>query len=408
MRKRFDLKQHAVHTKEIFKVLNFVFNEGNYADRAVEKIMRANKKWGVRDRAFVAETVHDMITNWRLLCTVADINERLSERNYSDLLGVWLLFRDYELPDHRIFQRINPDKIKTKLEKYKKLRKVRESVPDWMDELCQKELGTEWDKIIHALNQKPVMFLRTNRLKTTREELQKRLEEENVKTLPVHWVPDAIELQFSRNVFRTEAFREGLFEVQDTASQMVSDLLHVNPGMRVVDACSGTGGKSLHLASLMRNNGRIIALDTKEWKLQELKKRASRAGVNMIETRVIDSSKIIKRLENSADRLLLDVPCSGLGVLRRNPDNKWKLQPDEIERLKKVQQEILEKFSGITKVNGKMVYATCSILPSEGEKQIELFLTLHGEKWKLIAEKRYSPAIQNCDGFYMALLERVK
>jgi 16S rRNA (cytosine967-C5)-methyltransferase len=140
----------------------------------------------------------------------------------------------------------------------------------------------------------------------------------------------------------------------------------------------------------------------------ELKKRVARAEVNIVETRWIDSSKVIKRLKNTADRLLLDVPCSGLGVLKRNPDSKWKLTPEEIERVKKIQQDILINSSDITKVGGQMVYATCSILPSEGEEQIKWFLKQVGEKWNLIGEKRYSPEIYNADGFYMALLERLQ
>jgi 16S rRNA (cytosine967-C5)-methyltransferase len=158
----------------------------------------------------------------------------------------------------------------------------------------------------------------------------------------------------------------------------------------------------------MKNKGRIIALDVKEKKLEELKKRATRADVRIVETRAIDSSKVVKRLKDTADRLLLDVPCSGLGVLRRNPDSKWKLNLEEIERVKTIQREILTNFSDITKVGGKMVYATCSILPSEGEDQVQWFLKNVGDKWNLIGEKRYSPEVYHADGFYMALLERLK
>jgi 16S rRNA (cytosine967-C5)-methyltransferase len=176
--------------------------------------------------------------------------------------------------------------------------------------------------------------------------------------------------------------------------------------MRVIDACAGTGGKSLHLAAIMQNKGRLIALDNKAFKLEELRKRARRAGVSIIETKEIESSKTVKRLANTADRLLLDLPCSGLGVLKRNPDAKWKLQPHEIDNLIQQQREIMERFAPTVKQGGKMVYATCSILPAEGEEQIKWFMQQHGNEWQLDGEKRYTPTQFNADGFYMALLTK--
>ncbi len=407
MKKIFYLKHHSYHIKAIFTALKDIFEKGEYADKAIEKVMRANKKWDVRERSFVSEVTYDIIRNWRLLHTAANIESKLSDRNLWVLLGTYLIFDGYDLPASEYFKNINEKKTVAQLEKFYKVRKLRESVPDWLDELGEKELGKKWDKVIEALNQKPNIVLRANTLKTTTKQLIQTLGEENIKeTSLVTWSPDAVELKFTRNVFRTEAFHKGLFEVQDAASQMVAEFLNVKSGMRVVDACAGAGGKTLHIASLMKNKGRIIALDVKQKKLLELKKRATRSEVNIIETRWIDSSKVVKRLKNTADRLLLDVPCSGLGVLKRNPDSKWKLTPEEIERVKKIQQEILLSFSDITKVGGQMVYATCSILPSEGEDQIKWFLNQSNEKWNLLGEKRYSPEIYNADGFYMALLER--
>jgi 16S rRNA (cytosine967-C5)-methyltransferase len=250
------------------------------------------------------------------------------------------------------------------------------------------------------------MVLRANSLKTNVNDLQVALEEVGIETEKLSWAPEALQLKFSRNVFRYDAFKNGWFEVQDPASQMVADFLGAKPGMRVVDACAGAGGKTLHLAAIMKNKGNIIALDTKEFKLAELKKRAKRAGAAIVECRTIDSTKVVKRLKDSADRLLLDVPCSGLGVLRRNPDTKWMLKPEEIDNVIQTQREILERFSPITKVGGLMVYATCSILPSEGKEQISRFIELN-PNWTLEGEKNYSPLNFDCDGFYMALLKRV-
>lgn len=188
------------------------------------------------------------------------------------------------------------------------------------------------------------------------------------------------------------AFKQGLFEVHDAASQMVAPLLEVAPGMRVIDGCAGAGGKTLHIAALMQNKGKILALDVHDWKLAELRKRAARAGVDIAETRTIESSKTIKRLAGHADRLLLDVPCSGPGVLRRNPDAKWKLSEKEIDRLAAEQQDLLIRYSNMVKPGGKLVYATCSILPSANEKQIQRFLETQGTEWELEQELKLDPA----------------
>ncbi|HEX8515294.1 MAG TPA: methyltransferase domain-containing protein [Bacteroidia bacterium] len=410
MVKRFYFKHHIFHIKAIFAVLKDVFENGVFADKAIEKVMRANKKWDVKERSFVSEVSYDIIRNWRLLTTAAAAEGKLSDNTLWMIFGTYLVFDGYELPESDYFRNVTEKKVISQLEKFSKIRKIRESVPDWLDVMGEKELGKSWEKTLRALNQKPSMVLRANSLLITPKELQKKLEEEDniTETSPIVWSPDAIELKYQRNVFRTESFHKGLFEVQDAASQMVSEYLNVAPGMRVIDACAGAGGKTLHLAALMKNKGRIIAMDTKEKKLAELKKRATRAEVKIIETRTIDSSKVIKRLKDSADRLLLDVPCSGLGVLRRNPDSKWKLTPEEIERVKKIQREILGSFCEMVKPGGKMVYATCSILPSEGEDQVKWFLETVGDRWNFAGEKRYLPEVHHADGFYMALLERVK
>jgi 16S rRNA (cytosine967-C5)-methyltransferase len=410
MAKEFYLKHHTYHIKGIFTALKDIFENNSYADKAIEKVMKANKYWDVRERSFVSEVTYDIIRNWRLLIVSSGIeSEKLSDKNLWMLFGTYLVFDGYDLPESNYFKGLKESKIVSQLEKFHKIRKIRESVPDWLDETGEKELGKDWDKIIRALNQPPATVLRTNTLKIAPKELQKALDEERItESSLISWSPDAIELKFPRNVFRTEAFHRGLFEVQDAASQMVSEFLDVRPGMRVIDACAGAGGKTLHLAALMKNKGRIIALDVKEKKLLELKKRASRADVRIVETKGIDSSKVIKRLKDTADRLLLDVPCSGLGVLRRNPDTKWKLNPEELDRMRKIQREILGSFSEMTKVGGKMVYATCSILPSEGEEQVKWFMENNVGKWNLLGEKRYSPEVYHADGFYMALFERVK
>lgn len=177
--------------------------------------------------------------------------------------------------------------------------------------------------------------------------------------------------------------------------------------MRVVDACAGAGGKTLHLASLMENKGQLIAMDLYESKLKQLKIRAKRNSAFNIEYRIIDSTKVIKKLQEKADRVLIDAPCSGLGVLKRNPDAKWKLQPEFIDNIRKVQAEVLESYSRMVKPGGKLVYATCSILPSENQEQIGRFLaTDAGKQFELIQDQSILASESGFDGFYMALLHR--
>ena len=193
----------------------------------------------------------------------------------------------------------------------------------------EKALGNNlWTKEIAALNAQAEVILRTNTLKTTKEKLRELLKAEEIETETISGVKDALKLVVRKNVFITQAFKDGLFEVQDASSQLVAPFLEVAAGQRVVDACAGAGGKTLHLASLMENKGQLIAMDIYESKLKKLKVRTRRNGVHNVTTRAIESTKVIKKLYNSADRLLLDAPCSGLGVLRRNPDSKWKLQPE--------------------------------------------------------------------------------
>jgi 16S rRNA (cytosine967-C5)-methyltransferase len=179
--------------------------------------------------------------------------------------------------------------------------------------------------------------------------------------------------------------------------------------MRVVDACAGAGGKTLHLATLMQNKGQLIAMDTEAWKLAELKKRAKRNGVHIVDPRPIESTKAIKRLYDSADRLLLDVPCSGLGVLRRNPDAKWKLSKDFIARVKVMQQDIIQRYARMVKPGGKLIYATCSVLPGENQDQVAAFLASEaGQSFRLEAERVILPQDDGFDGFFMARLVRAE
>jgi len=401
------LRLHPNLVKAITEALRVIFSEGKYADSVVRNLLKSNPKWGANDRRMLAETTYEVVRWWRKLWSIYDQEVSLKEYPLWNLLGIYFTISGYELPGWNEFKGVKDIPIEERLKYVEQHRSLRESIPDWLDELAYTELGPQWEKEIHILNEQAPVIIRTNTLKGSLHNLRDILKKEDVETNMVKNHPDALELVVRKNIFQTKSFHNGLFEVQDSSSQEVAYFMNVTPGMRVIDACAGGGGKSLHLAALMQNKGRIVALDVHEWKLKELQKRAARAGVSMIETRVLESVKAVKRLEKTADRLLLDVPCSGLGVLRRNPDIKWKLTLDTVNRIKIEQYEILSSYSRMLKTGGKMVYATCSILPSENEGIVDKF-TAENKSFKKIAEKKILPSQSGSDGFYMASLERVE
>ncbi len=394
------VKLYKNTTQAVIDSLTQIFGEKKYADKVIEKVLKQNSKWGARDRRFIAETTYDIVRWYRLLMEVTPCGPH----DYWKLLGGWCAMNEQELPDWVEFEDLSRKAILRKWEEVKTVRKIAESIPDWMDEQGEKELGRIWHDELKALNEEARVVLRVNSLKTNLKKLYREFSEEEVGVKLDERYPDALILEQRQNVFKLPQFKEGLFEVQDAGSQAIAPFLQVEPGMRVIDACAGAGGKTLHLAALMQNKGRIISMDTEEWKLTELKLRARRAGVGNVETRVIESTKTIKRMEKMGDRVLLDVPCSGLGVLRRNPDAKWKLSPEFIEKVIDLQKNILHDYSMMVKPGGKLVYSTCSLMPTENEKQVATFLA-NNPDFSLEEEKHIWPS-EGFDGFYMARLVR--
>ena len=400
------LHRNLVYTT--IDALNAIFNEGEYADKVVARSLKKDKRWGSSDRKFVAETIYEIVRWKRLYTEIAEVKEPYDRDNLWRIFAVWAVLRGYPIPDWRQLEGTPERKIKGRFDELSKIRTLKESIPDWMDELGVKELGEKvWAKEIAAQNQPAKVILRTNTLKTTKEQLRAQLMDLNIETEYLKEQPDALVLKERANVFLTDAFKQGFFEVQDANSQLVAAFLDVKPGMRVVDTCAGAGGKTLHIAALMENKGQLIAMDLYESKLKQLKLRAKRDGAFNIEYRIIDSTKVIKKLHEKADRVLIDAPCSGLGVLKRNPDAKWKLQPEFIDNIRKVQAEVLESYSKIVKPGGKLVYATCSILPSENQEQVKKFLATEiGKQFNFIKDQKILAHESGFDGFYMALLER--
>ncbi|HAT66089.1 MAG TPA: RNA methyltransferase, partial [Flavobacteriaceae bacterium] len=257
--------------------LHIIFNEKKQADKVLKNTLKRDKRWGSRDRSFIAETTYDIVRWKRLYAEIAEVKEPFDRENLFRLFVVWATLRGIKLPDWPQFEGTPTRKIKGRFDELSKVRKLRESIPDWLDEHGLKELGKDrWEKELKHLNSQADVVLRVNTLKTNVQQLQNALRDQEIDTEPISGLENALVLKERANVFTTEQFKDGWFEVQDASSQQVAHLLNPKSGMRVVDACAGAGGKSLHIATLMENKGQIIAMDLYENKLNELKRRARR------------------------------------------------------------------------------------------------------------------------------------
>ncbi|HRH36071.1 MAG TPA: RsmB/NOP family class I SAM-dependent RNA methyltransferase [Catalimonadaceae bacterium] len=383
--------------------LRRVFYEKQHAEQVLEKLLASDKRLGSRDRRFIAETFYDLVRYWRQLEILQQRQLLSDESDYFLLTCLWLVYKGYDLSSWPETSGWDVDAIREPIVMEGPLAI---SVPDWLWDLGLEEIGERWPSELAALNGSAPIYLRVNRLKTSPEDLKQVLSQEGVETDFVEGHSDSLKLQNRTNVIRLGSFRKGLYEVQDAASQKIAPFLQVEPGMTVIDACAGAGGKSLHLAALMADQGKIIAMDVEGWKLEEVKKRSSRAGIKSIQTEFIRGNKTIKFWTNKADRLLLDAPCSGLGVLRRHPDTKWKLNLEAYEEIQDTQFEILDRYSQMVKQGGKLVYATCSLMPGENENQVDQFLKNHAE-FTLEESHRTWPT-DGWDGFFMARFARKK
>ncbi|MFC3032750.1 RsmB/NOP family class I SAM-dependent RNA methyltransferase [Pseudoalteromonas fenneropenaei] len=387
--------------EQVVATLNNIRETQEYADKAIERTLKMENHWRKAERGAYVNTVYQLLSLSRKLEFALG---SASTANVWHMLGTMLVLQGEMQPDWEELQGLDMDAVQTRLATAPQA--VTLSYPDWLHDIASAELGAQWPTIASAMNERPTTYIRVNRLKTTPTELQQLLRTEGVESWAVTSAPDTLRVADSSQLFKTKAFHQGWFEMQDLGSQQIAPLLDVKPGLRVVDGCCGAGGKSLHLAALMANKGYVLAMDIHEHKLATLKKRAKRAGVHMIETRQITSSKTVKRLKDKFDRVLLDVPCTGTGVFKRNPDAKWQLEASNLAALTQLQGEILQRYSQMCKAGGYVVYATCSILPSENQQQIAAFLAANSQ-FSLEQELVLLPGINTeGDGFYAAKLKR--
>ncbi|MCC7049763.1 MAG: RsmB/NOP family class I SAM-dependent RNA methyltransferase [Alphaproteobacteria bacterium] len=297
---------------------------------------------------------------------------------------------------------------------------VRGNVPAWLAPALAGAFGERLDAELRSLLEPATVDLRVNALKATRAEALARLRSEGVTAEPTTLSPLGLRLVGRRPLGETGSFADGIVEVQDEGSQLVAMLVGAKPGMRVVDFCAGAGGKALAIAAGMANKGHVIACDVSQKRLEASARRLRRAGVHNVERRLLsdESDKWVKRHKHEFDRVLVDAPCTGIGTWRRNPDGRWSLDPADLEELVAKQARILASAARLVKPGGRLVYATCSLLPAENEKQVEAFLAAHpdfavvpaGEALPGVSADgpylRLTPARHGTDGFFAAVMER--
>ena len=391
------MKMHRLLAEAAATIAKSVFREHRVLDHALAEAFEANPRWGKRDRGFIAETVFEVARWRRVLGFLVD-----SEETTALCAAQWVRM-GYDLPEWWTYRGASADEMRAReADVAGQPRRVRESVPDWLDAVGEAELGEAWDRELAALNQRAAVYLRVNTLKTSREAAITWLAEAGVVVEAVPGLPDALVLAPGK-ILPKPLRTDGRVEIQDAGSQWIAPMLAAQPGERVIDACSGAGGKSLHLAALMQNDGRVFAMDVDVRKLGELERRAKRAGATCVKPKPITPTTA-PEFAGVADRLLIDSPCSGLGTLRRQPDLKWRLKPAQLDRVRGIQRELLETYPVMLKPGGRLVYATCSMLPSENRQAVDELLA--GGGFKLVEERAVSPAVDGFDGFYAAALDK--
>jgi 16S rRNA (cytosine967-C5)-methyltransferase len=299
---------------------------------------------------------------------------------------------------------------------------VRLEVPDWVLPSLRARFGAALEAEMAAMLTPAPLDLRVNLLKGTREEAQAALAAEDVEAVPTRFSPWGLRVAARRAVTSGPAFQSGLVEIQDEGSQLVAALADARPGMRVADWCAGAGGKTLALAMTMQNKGQLLACDVSAHRLDAAVRRLRRAGVSNAERHLTAAGdKWAKRRAGSFDRVLVDAPCTGTGTWRRNPDARLRLKPDDLAELLPKQAAILDEAARLVRKSGRLVYATCSLLPEENEAQVTGFLARNPafrlrpltESAPLAAALaggdflQLTPRGHETDGFFAAVLERM-
>jgi 16S rRNA (cytosine967-C5)-methyltransferase len=403
------------------ELLERILSEKMPADRQMEGYFRTHKNMGVRDRGFVAETVYGCLREKRWLEHIAGNSLLL------DVVAAYLLTHDYsaralEETGFRGDARGMVERART-LDKTRLPFAIQANMPDWLAELLRAQYGdAETLALSLALNQPAPLDMRVNTIKAKRDEVKTRLTQEGFSCEVTPYSPSGLRRRERAPIFKTLCFKEGLFEVQDEGSQLLALMLEPKRQEMVVDFCAGAGGKTLYLGALMANSGTVYAFDVLAKRLDRLKPRLRRAGLNNVRMVTISHERDarVQRLKGKIDRVLVDAPCSGTGTMRRNPDIKWR--DINLAELTDTQQRILAAAAELLKPGGRLVYATCSLLKEENDDIVEKFMSAHPEFHmipvnEILARRhiplsmtddalRLLPHLHHTDGFYAVALER--
>ena len=391
------------------------------ADAVVSRYLRAHPILGQHDRAFVAEIVFAVLRRLRLLqsLTAGRDPRRLVLAALTKLRGLSLR----EL-DTAVKTRERDWLAELKAQKEDSSLAVRCDFPDWLLARLQQQYGEEEVlALAHSLQKSAPLDLRVNLLKAEREAVRARLADDGIAAQATPYSPVGVRLEGKPQINRHPLFLQGAIEIQDEGSQLLCQLLAPRRGEMVADFCAGAGGKTLALGAMMRGSGRLYAFDISEKRLAGLKPRLARSGLSNVHPQWIASENDarLKRLAGKLDRVLVDVPCTGLGTLRRNPDLKWRQDEQTLAGYRAKQEPILAAAARLVKPGGLMLYATCSLLDVENAEVVQAFLAAHAQFELLPANAalaqqrikldtgeylRLAPHLHGTDGFFAALMRR--
>ena len=409
-----------------------------FATHRIAQAFRANRSLGSRSRREVSQTLYDLIRQSRRLEYALEPtpSERIREIGIPRATYLaWALASGAAASEEVMAEEPGipwdavaavDERIASCTDPVRRFA-LTHSLPDWLGERLLRERPSDASELAAALNERAPLMIRANTLLTGRNDLAARLEAEGVESTPTRFAPHGLVLRSRINVFGLDAFREGLFEVQDEGSQLIAEVVAPPPRSVVVDFCAGAGGKTLAIAAQMQNKGVIRACDVSARKLEGLRRRARRAGLSNYRGFTIDpegTDPELEALEARAHRVLADVPCDGLGALRRNPEARWRLTAEDLEMFPPRQLAIARRARHLVKPGGRLIYATCTILRAENEDVVEQLVAADPEFEPVrIAEilgtersaaftdptgtyLRTLPHVHGCDGFFAAVLRR--